>query len=593
MCNHKDSVERLVNAQLSTCLGTVDEAICKDVQTARVVLKIHYAWSLDASISSLTHQGQCRIGTLLSGKSETEERAKEYVTQIDSGSHQTHNQALLDYITGTSKLKAVWQNSVDLGKDERLFSYITACGRCCGVGQNVCTCCSGKGKTLCSFCRGTNRETCSSCYGRGHYTSGNTTQSCGACFGSGVTTCRRCLHSGYDQCNICTGTGNELCSPCGATGYFTHEISFNVRGVRKGTLEWDETNTDAWINNYLNAALKNTYPWVPLEETVHIESSGVQREDKTEYPFKMKAEGLLLAVKARVQLGSAKAECEFYGDGMVPLTLGQIGNFEANRLAEDVKKGSKKPKELSGLLELGIYDKVLALRNNDKQELRDLFPVITRLISEDAATELLQAYNGVVSDFKEQRNSLSYLRWLANSIPWMLMLFSFVFITNALFFGQLSWDKTGLPVLNGSVNELVWFWGDFFGYDFKRRFMTFTISGVIVYSIGRLLFMTKRVRSFWILLWEFFVCANIGLLLLFMFHHNVFYIVNNSLVADFQGLNEVMASVVLSLQLVPEVLIIGLTLGLLRCRRKLDSKTKSTVDLIEVHALAEDLGYRK
>lgn len=586
----RERIEARVSQAFQRYFSPEDTVSCHAFDSAHVSALIKYRWSLEVELQSRSLTGKRNIGTRLDSKDKVIEASRQLIHQIQAGGHQTHNRSLLNYVTGYDKARAVWVDKKSLGQDERIFSHITTCDTCNGHGNYSCTGCGGSGYTTCHFCHGSNQISCGSCGGSGRFHSGNQVLNCSACFGSGRTNCYHCYFHGYDTCVRCGGDGLEDCRPCDATGYFTHKVSFAIYGKRHAALYWEADNTAPWINDYLRGSLRGQFPWLPLHTTIRIDPDTICRDETIDYPITMQAAGILPACKAEISQGTTQTSCELFGEGLDPLTLGHIGESSAERLARELPRKADTPGTLSALLGLGLFDTLLAMRKNKTIDFTSLYPVIIDLISAASAEKLLDAYRATVNDFKKRRAKVGLASWLAHSVPWSIILFILIGIPNALFPTQLDWTQSGILGVENSVQHLLSGLEAIADFD-ESAIIAFCISGTIVLALARLYFTVPRERAAWRHLLDFVACSLLGMFLLI----GLFPARQDSasaLTPHTPGLNEIVTASVLSLQMLPEILLLGLTLGLLHSRRKQDLRAKNQVDQIAIPALAEDLGYQ-
>lgn len=120
------------------------------------------------------------------------------------------------------------------------------CQPCSGRGEKDCDSCGARGKVQCRSCYGNGTLTCHGCSGQGqtreyvasrdgHYE----WRICTTCFGRRETACHGCSGSRVESCSACGGQGALGCGTCGQTGALTKSYNAEISISKSLKAKWD------------------------------------------------------------------------------------------------------------------------------------------------------------------------------------------------------------------------------------------------------------------------------------------------------------------------------------------------------------------
>lgn len=580
------SVDGLTDHYFNTPVAS--ELDVSSVDTSIAQLRFHKTWKLDTR----THH-ETRTGQLSGNNFQTLGECKQAVSQacehIERGRHSGFTRALESFVAG-SPTRATWEQSCSLGRHDSVFQHIHSCSSCGGRGRNTCSSCSGQGRTRCGRCSGQGRTSCSSCGGSGQTGVGQHRTFCGGCSGSGRNNCSFCFGSGQAQCSGCGGRGENNCSPCAATGYFTECYSIEVKGISELRVASPEGLED-WQRSYLASALNGGVSWASLSAACFLDPATVLRNESP-YPVEFDVQGTLPFTQARLGLRGLESNAYFVGESCHVYQLGNLGDAVFTPLTESLAD----PEDLGGLKSVLGTLAVQQLLNVRDEPAAAEGGVLRRagIVGQPAVTTLLQRYQSLREQMSLSRSSHTLTSWVRKSIKYTLLFLLMVALVDALYGNLPKWEHTGLYMLVLWGHELPRFLLEMSSEIWLHR--PLAVKGIWLacsfggYLVAWWLLLSRRKMTKKRLFFGVVVTYFVLLLLYFVFYE--FVEMASMMWPYVPPLDQLAAGLVRSLMLLPEAVVAGLLLGMLRLRLRNDAQLKAFVKEVGSGPLLEDLGYR-
>lgn len=558
------------------------------VSTGTAELSFHKTWKLDTRT-----QHETRTGRLSGHNYQTLSECKQAVShtcqQIESGRHSGFTSALESFVA-RSPTRATWEQVCNLGHHDTVFQYIHSCSTCGGRGRNTCSSCHGQGRTRCVRCSGQGRTSCSSCGGSGQTGTGQHRTFCGGCSGSGRNNCSFCFGSGQAQCNGCGGRGENACSPCDATGYFTERFSIEVKGVSGLRVATPEGLED-WHRSYLSSALNGGVSWASLSAACFLDPASILRKE-TAYPVEFDIQGTLPFTEARLGLRGLESNAHFVGENCHVYQLGHLGDAVFTPLAQSLTDPEDQD-TLKSVLGTLASQQLLNVRNEPARAESGVLRQ-AGIIGQQAVTTLLQRYQSVREQMNVSRSSHTLKSWLLKSIKYTVLFLLVLGLVDALYGNFIEWEQTGLymVVLWGQqlprfvlhMSSEIWLDAPLM---VKGVWLALSVVGYLA-AWALLLSRRKMTKK------RFFFGVVVTYLVLLVLHFIFYRFVDVAItiLPGLPGLHELAAGLVRSLILLPEAVVVGMLLGMMRLRLRNDAQLKAFVTAVGSKPLLEDLGYR-
>lgn len=582
----RSGVDELMNHYFNTRIAS--ELKVSNVETGIAEIRFHKTWKLDTRTHHETRTGQLS-GQNYHSLSDCQQAVSRTCDLIESGFDTTFTSALESFVAG-SPTQATWQQTCDLGRHGTVFQHVHSCNTCGGRGSNTCSSCSGQGRCQCNYCYGQGRTSCGTCGGNGQTGSGQYRTYCGSCGGSGRANCHSCFGSGQSQCGNCGGRGEHACSPCDATGYFTERYTINVHGI--STLQVTlPADLGQWQRSYMAAAINGDVEWASLSAACFLDATSILRNADA-YPIRFEIQGTLPFTEARLGLRGTTSEAYFVGEKCHVFQLGNLGDAVFVPLAESLTDPEDQD-SLQTVLGTRAAEQILSARS---EPVRAETSVLRRagIVGQDAVTTLLKRYHAIRTHMNVSRSSHTLMSWVRKSIKYSVVFLLLIGLLDALYGNYPAWEKTGLNRLSLWITDLPGFLLSL-SYDLVLEAPlavkgTWLAACVVAYLVALPLLLSRRKMTKKRFFLGLLVSHLILAVLLFCF--NDFINVVNQTAPQLPGLHQLAAGLIRSLLLLPEAIVVGLLLGMLRLRLRNDAQLKKFVTAVGSKPLLEDLGYR-
>lgn len=586
---HSEQVARSVSELVQHYFSTPIQNQLKTSVTASSLqpLKLDKTWTLHAKVQQETlvgRQGNNQFGTFR----ECEKAFNSDIEKIKSGSVAGFVEKLSRFVA-EDPLKGLWQRTCPLDNYGSYF-YVHHCSQCGGHGQQTCSSCSGRGKKLCYSCAGSCQMTCvGGCSGSGYIGHGDFRKVCGSCGGRGTATCTGCFGAGERRCDDCVGRGKHSCNPCNATGFFTEQYWLTVFGI--GTIQMQhQAGLPDWQEDYLTKALEQQANCPPLSEACALDFSTLLRREQ-DYPIKFQIDGEVRFTEARLELHDTVSNGMFVGSHCQAYNLDQLGDAVFKPVINSLEVNQSATK-LRKSLTLSASEQLLSNRNNAEAN-QSTALLATNIISSEAENAFLQRFKQLTDGLGRRRSALSTATWLRNSA-----IHAFVFLALAAIFSaasskRVNWEQVGI---NAVVNDRNFF-EEFFEFTIFHWFSGIpytygiTAAGMLaIYLICKWLLSSKRKSTKLGFIAGIFLTNCLVFLGLVMLTPALAIAFETSFAIP--SPSSFWASFVESLILLPEALLLGTLIAMLRLRRANDSRLLSFVKEIGSEPLLKDLGYK-
>lgn len=558
------------------------------VETGIAELSFHKTWKLETRTHHETRTGQLS-GQNYQTLSSCQQAVSRICEIIESGFHNGFTHALESFVA-SSPARATWEQACDLGYYDTVYQYIHSCSTCDGQGRNTCSGCHGRGRSRCGYCSGQGQLSCSTCGGNGQTGSGQQRTFCGGCGGTGRSNCHTCFGSGESQCGSCGGRGEHACSPCDATGYFTERYSIEVKGISALSVTTPD-DLGQWQKSYMAAALNGDVEWASLSAACFLDPASVLRSADT-YPIGFDIRGTLPFTEARLGLRGTTANAYFVGEKCHVFQLGNLGDAVFGPLVASLTD----PQDQHGLSSVLGTPAAEQLLNVRSEPARAEAGVLRRagVISQDVVTTLLERYQAIRAHMSVSRSSHTLKSWVRKSIKYTVLFLMLIALLDAAYGNYPEWEKTGLNMLSLWGTELPGFllrvsYGIVLESPLAVK-ATWLTASIVAYLVAWPLLLSRRKMT----KKRFFLGLLVSYLVLAVLYFTFFEFVNVIKVAVPQvpELHQLAAGLIRSLLLLPEAVVVGLLLGMLRLRLRNDAQLKVFVKAVGSKPLLEDLGYR-
>ncbi len=582
----RTSVDELMDHYFDTRVA--HELEVGSVETGVADLRFHKTWKLDTRTHHETLTGQMS-GRNFQTLSECQQAVSRTCEQIEGGFHSGFTRALESFVA-SSPTRATWEQACDLGHHDTVFQYIHSCNTCGGRGRNTCSSCSGQGRTRCTYCSGQGRTSCSSCGGSGQTGTGQHRTFCGGCGGSGRNNCHTCFGSGQSQCSGCSGRGETNCSPCDATGYFTERYGIEVKGI-SGLRVATPEDLEPWQQSYMNAAVSGDVSWASLSAACFLDPASILRKADS-YPVEFEIQGTLPFTEARLGLRGTTTNAYFVGEKCHVFQLGNLGDAVFAPLAQSLTDPQDKD-NLKSVLGTLAAEQVLNVRSEPARAEAGVLR-LAGIIGQEAVTTLLQRYQAIREQMDVSRSSHTLKSWVRKSIKYTVLFLLLIALVDALYGNYPKWEQIGLgslalwghqiPTFLLDMSSRIWLHSSFMVKG------VWLLASVVAYLLAWSLLLSRRKMT----KKRFFLGILISYLVLLTLYFIFYGVVNMAMqvIPQVPELHQLAAGLVRSLILLPDAVVVGLLVGMLRLRLRNDAQLKAFVKAVGSKPLLEDLGYR-
>lgn len=582
----RGSVDALMTHYFSAHVA--DKLKIEGVKTNVADLSFQKTWHLVTEKYHKTLTGR-HSGNNYSSLHECKQAVASACQKIEKGHHSGFVGALESFVA-KSPARATWEQGRGLGRHDTTFQHIHTCSSCAGQGRNTCSGCNGQGRCRCGRCSGRGRLLCSTCHGSGQTGSGQHRTFCGGCSGSGTLNCSFCFGNGQSQCNSCGGRGNVSCSPCDATGYFTEHYSIEVQG--KGGLQVSYSNSlEDWQEVYINDALRNRVAWASLSSACFLDASTIMRQEPA-YPLAFDIQGTLPFCAAQIELMGQTSHGKFVGEPCHVYQLGELGDTVFKPLINELKN----PEDMTSLqaaLATKATDQLLGYRN-ETSGAEALVLRQASIIGQETVGALFTKYHQAKEYLKASRSSQSSKAWILKSAKCSLLVLLGIALVDAICGNHVKWEETGLHSIVLYGRELPNFFLDMGSYIWLNgswwiKAFWFGLSLVTYLVILRYLLSSRKMTKMRFLFGLFM--THVMLLMLYF----LFFPLAELLRVGAFGLprfHMLAAGLIHSFIVLPEVILMGMLIAMLRLRLRNDAQLKDFATEVGSRPLLQDLGYR-
>lgn len=579
--------------------ASADQTLCDQFKTTRsmvrvedeaqevVTLDISKTWRLRAESSKERLVGG-HHGNSFGSDGECSRAVRETCKRIEQGEVAVYVEKLERYV-GDGLKTAIWSSSKDLGKHAKTWLHTYHCSRCNGQGKNRCSGCGGAGQCRCTACTG-GKVTCGSCAGSGWSGTAPSRYACGACHGQGKLTCNQCSGSSQVRCGRCGGRGTESCDPCRATGYFTDRHSITVSG--ESTLDVrPESELSSWQHRYLQAGINGKVEWAPLRATCVLDESSVERANPA-YPISFEVRGSETFSEANLAIESVRGRGLFVGEDCRVYQMGDVGDALLEVCTYSLFSDDDRS-DLQLGLNNGVAQRLLSNRDKPGRVEQTVLRQAS-IVSYPAVNSFFETYQALLQRLQVRRSEHAVRAWLKNGVKFAAYFLAAVAFLDMIYGNQIVWEYAGLHAvatrpmvfLDSLWTYTSYFW--FFGF-----FPTFGLPAIvilIVYLVIRRWLMPRRKKGKLRFLLGL-LTTTLGLITAYWLLGPLVWVALSRLPA-LPGLAEIITGIVNSFLLLPEALLFGLLISVLRLRSSKDQALRSHVTAVGSEPLLQDLGYR-